>query len=311
MKKVFVVILNYNGFDETKNCLESLMKEDYSAIIPVIVDNNSPDGSGSRLKMDFPDLTVILNDFNWGYAGGMNTGARYALAQGADYVVYVNNDAEFGGNTISQMVLTAEKDVKTGIVSPKVLYLDEREKIYCAGSRYNFWRCGNVSLGKGKLASENCNEESYISHAEGACLLIKREVFEKCGFMSEFYFMYFEDLDYSLRVGEHFTIKYTPTAVMYHQSGAGKSFEQYSKLYHYYFTRNRFIIFRNHSFIEKIYVILYSAAITKLKSFAIVKGASDKISTLKAIWGGYFTGLGYITGFNKIESDKPLIKEDI
>lgn len=306
-----MVILNYNGFDETKNCLESLMKEDYSAIIPVIVDNNSPDGSGSRLKMDFPDLTVILNDFNWGYAGGMNTGARYALAQGADYVVYVNNDAEFGGNTISQMVLTAEKDVKTGIVSPKVLYLDEREKIYCAGSRYNFWRCGNVSLGKGKLASENCNEESYISHAEGACLLIKREVFEKCGFMSEFYFMYFEDLDYSLRVGEHFRIKYTPTAVMYHQSGAGKSFEQYSKLYHYYFTRNRFIIFRNHSFIEKIYVILYSAAITKLKSFAIVKGASDKISTLKAIWGGYITGLGYITGFNKIESDKPLIKEDI
>jgi len=311
LKKVFVVILNYNGFDETKNCLESLMKENYGSIIPVIVDNNSPDGSGSRLKAAFPDVEVILNEFNSGYAGGMNTGARYALNQGADYIVYVNNDAEFGGEAISQMVMTAEKEPKTGIVSPKVLYLDERDKIYCAGSSYNFWRCGNVSLGKGKSASENCNEESDISHAEGACLLIKREVFERCGFMSEFYFMYFEDLDYSLRAGDHFNIKYTPRAVMYHQSGAGKSFEQYSKLYHYYFTRNRFIIFRNHSFFEKIYVILYSAAITIVKSLAILKGASDKLNTLKAIWGGYFTGLGYITGFTKIGSDKPIIKKEI
>ncbi|MBK7866092.1 MAG: glycosyltransferase family 2 protein [Ignavibacteriales bacterium] len=311
MKRVFVVILNYNGFEETKNCLESLMKEDYGAIVPVIVDNDSPDGSGTRLQEKFPEVQVILNEFNWGYAGGMNTGARYALAQGADYVVYVNNDAEFCGDAISQMVLTAEKDVKTGIVSPKVLYLDEKDKIYCAGSSYNFWRCGNVSLGKGRSASENCNEELYISHAEGACLLIKREVFEQCGFMSEFYFMYFEDLDFSLRVSKHFRIKYNPKALVYHQSGAGKTFEQYSKLYHYYFTRNRFIIFRNHSVFEKIYVILYSAAITILKSFAIIKGASDKMATLKAIWGGYITGLGYITGFTKIESDKPIVKEDI
>lgn len=141
--------------------------------------------------------------------------------------------------------------------------------------------------------------------------MIKREVFEQCGFISEFYFMYFERSHFSLRVSKHFRIKYNPKALVYHQSGAGKTFEQYSKLYHYYFTRNRFIIFRSHSVFEKIYVILYSATITILKSFAIIKGASDKMATLKAIWGGYITGLGYITGFTKIESDKPIVKEDI
>jgi GT2 family glycosyltransferase len=241
----------------------------------------------------------------------MNTGARYAFAEGADFVVYVNNDTEFSGNTISEMVKTAQEESKIGIVSPKVLYLDERDKIYCAGSRYNFWRCGNVSLGKGLPASTNCIEEADISHAEGACLLIKREVFEKCGFMSEFYFMYFEDLDFSLRVSKDFRIKYNPKAVMYHQSGAGKSFEQYSRLYQYYFTRNRFIIFRNHSIFAKLYVIFYSTAITTVKSLAILKGASEKLLTLKAIWGGYLSGLGYISGISKIKSDKPIIKKDI
>lgn len=311
MKKVFAVILNYNGFDDTLNCLKSLQSEDCKELYPVIVDNNSPDGSGKRLFSEITNLPVILNEENTGYAGGMNTGARYALAQGADFVLYVNNDTEFGGNTISEMVKVAERDPAIGIVSPKVLYLDERDKIYCAGSRYIFWRCGNVSLGKGTKASENCNSEMEITHAEGACLLIKREVFEKSGFMREFFFMYFEDLEYSLRVNKEFKILFTPNAVMYHQSGAGKSFEQYSKLYHYYFTRNRFLIFRDYNFFEKIYVFLYSTAITILKSLAIIKGASERGKTLKAIWSGYFSGLAYMTKMRKLDESKPLINKNL
>lgn len=311
VKKVFAVILNYNGYEDTLNCLASLRRETYKELYPLIVDNNSPDGSGKKLKEKLSDVPVILNPENTGYAGGMNTGARHALSEGADFVVYVNNDTEFEGSTISALVEVAARDKNIGIVSPKVLYLDEREKIYCAGSRYIFWRCGNVSLGKGTKASENCNSEIEITHAEGACLLIKKEVFEFVGYMSEYFFMYFEDLEYSLRVNKKFKIIFTPKAVMYHQSGAGKSFEQYSKLYHYYFTRNRFLIFRRHNFLAKIYVFLYSTAITVLKSLAIIKGATEKGRTFKAIWSGYFTGLAYMSGIKKLDESKPLIYKNL
>ncbi len=310
LKKVFAVILNYNGYEDTMNCLRSIQRESYSAVFPVIVDNASPDGSGKKLATELQDVPVILNPENTGYAGGMNTGARYALEQGADYVLYVNNDTEFSGSTISELVKVAGKDEKIGIVSPKVLYLDEREKIYCAGSKYLFYRCGNVSLGKGTDAASNRNDEEEITHAEGACLLIKKEVFETSGFMSEFFFMYFEDLDYSLRVNKKFKIIYAPKAVMYHQSGAGKSFEEYSLLYHYYFTRNRFLIFRNHGFLARIYVILYSTAITVLKSLAIIKGAAEKKKALNALWGGYGAGLVYILHLRKLDERKPLKKNN-
>ncbi len=308
MKKVFAVILNYNGYDDTMNCLNSILREDHGAVYPVIVDNASPDGSGEKLKTALQDIPVILNDENTGYAGGMNTGARFALEHGADFVLYVNNDTEFSGCTISELVKVAEKDARIGIVSPKVLYLDEREKIYCAGSKYLFYRCGNVSLGKGTDAQQNRNEEEEITHAEGACLLIKRAVFETVGYMREFFFMYFEDLEYSLRVNKKFKIVYAPKAVMYHQSGAGKSFEEYSLLYHYYFTRNRFLIFRNHGFFAKIYVILYSTAITLLKTAAIIKGAREKGEALEALLGGYKAGLAIMMGTRKLDETKPLKK---
>lgn len=308
MKKVYAVILNYNGYEDTINCVNSILREDHGAVFPVVVDNASPDGSGRKLKDELKDIPVILNEDNSGYAGGMNTGARYALKNNADYVLYVNNDTEFSGSTISELVKVAEKDTRIGIVSPKVLYLDERDKIYCAGSRYIFYRCGNVSLGKGTDAGTNRNEEEDITHAEGACLLIKREVFETTGFMSEFFFMYFEDLDFSLKVNRKFRIVYAPKAVMYHQSGAGKSFEEYSILYHYYFTRNRFLIFRNHNPLAKLYVILYSTAITMLKSVAIIRGSNEKGEALKAIWGGYSTGLAFMLGLRRLDESKPLKK---
>jgi GT2 family glycosyltransferase len=291
--------------------LKSLENETYKSVYTVIVDNNSPDGSGRKIADEFNNIPVLINDENLGYAGGMNTGARYALKEGADFVLFVNNDTEFSGSTIAPMVELAQKHKNVGIVSPKVLYLDEKNIIYCAGSRYLFWRCGNVSLGRGRNADENCLHEIEISHAEGACLLVAREVFEKTGFMSEFYFMYFEDLDFSLRVNKDFKIYYTPEAIIYHQSGAGKSFEQYSKLYHYYFTRNRFLIFRNHSFFAKVYVIFYSSAISIIKTFAIIKGASDRIGALKAVWEGFFSGMIYMLGIKKLDENKPLINKNI
>ncbi|MBV6444183.1 MAG: glycosyltransferase family 2 protein [Ignavibacteriales bacterium] len=318
MKKVFAVILNYNGYDDTIRCLKSIQNSSYKAVYSVIVDNASPDGSGERLKNELsasknngynsPEITVILNSKNLGYAGGMNTGARYALEHGADFVMYVNNDTEFTETTIQEMAAVADKDEKTGIVSPKVLYMDEREKIYCAGSRYLFYRCGNVSLGRGTDAKNNRNTEEEITHAEGACLLIKKEVFLQVGFMKEFFFMYFEDLEYSLRVNRKFKIVYAPKAVLYHSSGAGKSFGDYSALYHYYFTRNRFLIFKDHNLAAKLYVILYSAAISAIKSVSVILSSDRKVESLISLWNGFLTGLEYLLKLKKLDESKPLIR---
>jgi len=208
--RVSVIVLNWNGWQDTVECLGSLEKlETGNLKIDVIVcDNGSTDDSLERLRAfkiqnSRFKIHVIENRANLGFAGGNNPGIRYAMEQGADYVFLLNNDTIIqDGDFLQKLVAVGESDPTIGILGPFVLFADDPEKIHFAGGKINFWmnRAEHIGLGEkmenGKWKTVRPYEVDYIT---GAAMLVKRQVIEKIGLMNESYFLYYEDSDWCIR----------------------------------------------------------------------------------------------------------------
>ncbi|MFZ2322268.1 MAG: glycosyltransferase family 2 protein [Ignavibacteriaceae bacterium] len=275
--KIYIVILNWNNFNDTDKCISSLIAINDSRIRIVLVDNHSTDNSASLLKEKYTQIPVLISDSNKGYAGGMNLGIKYALNNLADYIILSNNDIIYPNNFLLPLLELIQKDHSIGIVSPKVLYSNDRQTIYCAGADFKLLRGAGVAAFQGKEANLYANEIREISLAEGSCFLAKKEVFEKAGLLSEVFFMYFEDLEFSDRVRKYFKIYYSPKSIIYHKGGAGSSWKNHSPLYYYYYTRNRYLYFKSYGYLVKVYILLYSLLVSMIKALTIrLKNLSDK-----------------------------------
>jgi hypothetical protein len=186
--------------------------------------------------------------------------------------------------------------------------------IYCAGAEFKLFRCGAVNMFKGLPSEKYGNETREITSAEGSCLLIRREVFEKAGFYNDKYFIYFEDIDFSDRVRKHYKIYYEPKSKVYHKTGAGLTWQDYSPFYYYYYSRNRLIYFSKYNFLLRTYAIIFSLinsiakSLTLFKAYILKKEKRERIrSSLNSLWEGTFTGLKIILSITRIEDNKPLI----
>jgi GT2 family glycosyltransferase len=288
--KIYTIILNWNNFSDTSKCIESLLSLNDERIVSVVVDNCSSDDSFNQLQEKYPDLIFLKTDSNLGYAGGMNTGIKYAIDNRADYILISNNDIIYTPDFLSPMLKLITSVDSIGIVSPKVLYTHDNNKIYCAGGYFSLLRASGVAAFRNKDSNLFGNETRKISMAEGSCFLAKRIVFEKCGLISEKFFMYFEDLEFSDRVRKHFDIYYTPDSIVYHKGGAGLSWSDHSKLYYYYYTRNRYLYFSEFGFMIRLYVFFYSLSVTVLKFISLLKSSifdkdnrESKINSISAL----------------------------
>lgn len=264
-----MIILNWNNFEDSDKCIQSLLASNDKRIRIVIVDNHSTDNSIALFKQKYSELPLLISDINKGYAGGMNLGIKYAMANSADYIILSNNDIEYTPDFLKSMLELIQSDQSIGIVSPKVLYSKDRERIYCAGADFKLLRGAGVAAFQGKETNLYANEIREITLAEGSCLLAKREVFEKVGLLSEIFFMYFEDMEFSDRVRKYFKIYYTPKAVIYHKGGAGSNWKNHSPLYYYYYTRNRYLYFKSYGSLVKVYILLYSLLVSLIKTLTI------------------------------------------
>jgi len=217
-KKVSIIIINYKNVEETIHCINSLKRVNYPNYSIVVVDNNSNNGSVEKLRDIFNnDIFIIESYKNLGFAGGNNLGIRYALKFNPDYILLINNDTEVEPDFLSIMVNSFKEDSLIGMVSPKIMFYDKKDRVWFGG--------GNISwlefTGKHEKNPEKVNRKRYITFATGCCILIKREVIERVGLLPEEYFMYFEDFDYSLQVQRSgYKILYEPAAVIYHKVGS-------------------------------------------------------------------------------------------
>jgi GT2 family glycosyltransferase len=307
IESIFAIVLNYNGYLDSKECIESLLSSNYQLNI-IIIDNNSSDDSYNKLIDLFSDLHFIKSEKNLGFAGGMNLGIKFALSKGADYVILVNQDTVVSENFLLPLLDNFKNDKTIGIASPKVLYKNNKDIIYCAGGRVSKILCTGVAEFQGKCTKDFANEDRVITLAEGCFLMIKSEVFNQVGFLNEKFFMYLEDVEFSERVSKYFKIIYAHNSIVYHKSGAGEKWSQFSSLYNYYYTRNRLWYYENKNFPSKIYVFLISILIVLMKSFNfIIKDIKDK-ERIIALWSGLFDGVKLMIKNNKF-SNWPKQKE--
>lgn len=192
LPKIFVIILNYNGKETLKRCLDSVFYSDYPNFEVVIVDNDSKDGSFELAKNLYSKFHFIKNAKNSGFSAGNNVGIRFALEKMADYIFLLNNDAVLEKDTLSKLIETSEKE-PAGIFSP-IIYNRENH-VWFAG--------GKIKWLKMKAVHENTFKESFhpykTDYISGCAMLVKKEVFKKIGLLSEDYFLYYEDADFCIR----------------------------------------------------------------------------------------------------------------
>lgn len=225
MNRIAVVVLNWNGFSDTKQSIESLLKQDYTNFSIVVIENGSKDSSAkflADLAVDLEDsrLHVIYNTKNLGFAGGVNTGIRYALNNNYDAVALFNNDAVADKGWLSSLV-TASEDFDSDITTGLLLHQDGKT-IDSTGDFYSHW--GMPFPRNRGNDRQNAEKSSYVFGATGGASLYRTAVFRDIGLFDEKFFAYYEDVDISFRAQlAGYKVYYTKEAVAYHKQGAASA----------------------------------------------------------------------------------------
>ncbi len=217
---VYVVILNWNRREDTLNCLHAVLSMDYAPMHVLLVDNASSDGTVEAVRQAFPQVEVLVNPQNLGFAGGMNQGLGVAVQRAAPYVLLLNNDTVVEEDMLRRLVETAGGDSRIGIVSPYIYY-PGRKRVWFAGAyRRRFWP-GIRMPGYGLKDRPRYHRRRYTDYVTGCAMLLRSETVRQVGFFETDYFMYHEDLDLCERVRRAgWRIVLEPTAVMEHIGSA-------------------------------------------------------------------------------------------
>ncbi len=279
--KVYVVTLNWNGADDTIACVESLRMLDHAACCFVVCDNASRPDSVAALRdwgralpgglpefhaspaPDWPSAapqangsTVLIHTGgNLGYAGGMNVGMRYALAQGdADYVWVLNNDTVVAPGALRQLVQRMQQDAGLGICGSTLVYFHDRQQVQAlGGAAYLPWRARSIALGAfsavADVPADPQGIERRMAYVVGASMLVSRAYLERVGLMDESYFLYSEEHDWAHRGRQlGFKLGYAPRSLVFHKHGAtiGTASSGGSALSLFYLYRNKALFSARH-----------------------------------------------------------------
>lgn len=258
--KVCIVILNWNGLEDTIECLESLKKITYPNYEVVIVDNASEGNDAHVLREKFGDyIRLIRNDRNYGYTSGNNIGIRYALKNAsADYLLILNNDTVIAPDFLGEMIKVAGGDASIGIVGPKVYYYDLPDRIQSAGAKINMRTSQNSVIGVMELDTGQYDLPQEVDYVSGCCLLMKQELIPKVGLFDESYFCYWDETDYCARAREAGdSLLCAPHAKIWHKKSVSlkpwyktlRRKDQVSALPYplYFMTRNNFKFMKKHA----------------------------------------------------------------
>jgi GT2 family glycosyltransferase len=242
--RVALIILCYNGFDDTLACLRSLAQIDYprDRYEIVIVDNASSDGTPQTVRAAFPTATVIETGANLGFAAGNNVGIRYALEQNHDYVLLLNNDTEVAANFLRMLVDAAESDPAIGVAGPTIYYYERPDLIWSAGGMID-WRQGTSRMYTDKSDINPQVVLRDVDFVTGCALLCKRTALERAGLLDERFFMYYEETEWCVRIARAgFRIVHAPGATVLHKIPLNARFDK--EYLAYYMTRNRLLFLR-------------------------------------------------------------------
>ncbi|MDO8615949.1 MAG: glycosyltransferase family 2 protein [Dehalococcoidia bacterium] len=240
---VTIVILNWNGLADTRECLDSLRAVTYPNARVVVVDNGSTEAEGQLLKKEFGGyIHLIENETNTGFAGGANTGIRYALEQGAGYMLLLNNDTVVQPQFLEAMVQAAESTPDVAAVCPRTYFFDRPDVIYSTGGSYSLWRGTARQVGRGRPDRGQFDAPAQRDYADGVCMLIPRGAIERVGLLDEDYFAYWEETDWCARARQQgLRCYYVPGAKVWHRAARSQDPDPG---FHYLYRRNALLFVR-------------------------------------------------------------------
>jgi GT2 family glycosyltransferase len=246
--RVAIIILNWNGLEDTIECLESLAKVTYPNYEVVLVDNGSKGNDVRILREKFGDyIYMIVNDKNYGFAEGTNIGMRHVMKSSCpDYVLLLNNDVVVDPNFLTELVQVAESNSQTGIVGAKVYFYAEPNKIQSAGGRINWWAGETPLIGCLQIDRGQFDETKEVDWVMGGALLIRCETIEEIGLLYAGYFGYFEETEWCAKAKKAgYKVIYTPRARLWHKREPAVDRIDGFRLY--YMTRNRFLFMKRNA----------------------------------------------------------------
>lgn len=325
MSRVYITLVNWNGWHDTLECLESLLLLDYPDFRILVCDNGSTDDSLQQIKawaehraVSFNEyrrieaesggnltsdsvLTLIRNEENLGFAGGSNVGLRHSLARGnLGYCWLLNNDTIVEPDALTHLVARMEQEPCVGISGSTILLYHNRDRIQAlGGGRYLPWiglpwHFGRFARG-GATIERQGRAESRMNYVEGASMFVSSRFLAEIGLLSEDYFLYFEEVDWAIRAKGLFKLGYAPQSVVYHKVGGsiGTSSNPARKslVCDFYNIRNRILFARRHypATLPTIYLVLMVEILIR-----ILCGKWDRACMILGLMirGGYSRDVG-------------------
>lgn len=255
--KVEIVILNYNRWRETLDCVNSIQQCTYSNYEILIVDNASTDESYSKINDSLPGTSIISTKKNLGYTGGVNVGIREAIKKQPDYILLLNEDTFVTPTFLTHLVEAMEENTSAAAACGTIFHYPETSKVWYAGGRLIPWR-GLAIHNNNLLISQNTNHAQCVTFLTGCMMLLRTALIEKIGMKDERFFMSLEDIEYSSRIiKKGYNLLYVPSAIIYHRI----PIKYKSKFNLYYSIRNRLLLINTsiparYKFIAKTYFFL-------------------------------------------------------
>lgn len=286
--KVYIIILNWNGWQDTIECLESVFRINHNNYKVIVCDNASSNGSLNKIKewangdsqaniaedvrisictypsvckpisyveytreqaeqggtiREEPPLILIQTGANLGFAGGNNVGIKYALAKNDfEYIWLLNNDTVIDCDALAFMIKKIEQDSKFGICGSTLLFYNSPDIVQAlGGATYNKWFGISHHVGGGSHFNKNDNLVTDFDYIVGASMLVSKSFLLDIGFLSEDYFLYYEELDWAIRAKNKYQLTYATESIVYHKEGATieSNSEYKSIIADYYSIRNR------------------------------------------------------------------------
>lgn len=283
MKKVTVIIPNYNGMKYIRDCLDALRAQTMSDFDVIVVDNASTDGSDTVVEQEYPDYLLKRLDQNYGFCHAVNVGIAMTKTE---YLILLNNDTKADPEFVEQLYSTIDSHNDTFAVASKMLQMSNPDKIDAAGDLYCAlgWA---FSLGKDKSAKKY-NKESVVFSACGGASIYRKNIFEQIGYFDELHFSYLEDVDvcYRARI-MGYKNRFNPKAVVYH-AGSGTTGSRYNSFKVRLAARNSwYVIYKNMPAFQ---------IIINLPFFMIGFGVKALFFILKGFGREYLSGMkrGYL-----------------
>ena len=280
--RISIITVNYNGMKDTCALLDCFTFGERDLEV-IVVDNGSKNNEAELISSRYPHAKVIRSNKNLGFAGGNNLGIKESRGR---CLLLINNDTEVNVQDIYLLADRLEKSEKIGMACPKIKFFFGERRIQFAGftplSHITF---RNKGIGFGEADYGQYDTPHPTPYAHGAAMMVKRDAIEKVGLMPECYFLYYEELDWSLMFRRGgYEIWYEPASTVYHKESQTTGEE--SPLKTYYLTRNRLLFIKRNSneyrFLSYIYVI-FVVALRDIGKHLLRKKTNLAKATIKGI----------------------------